>query len=108
MRSHTKAILLIRVFWELIRYELVFTTRGFRGVHYGLLRRVRCRAHRESFESVVCRTVDVVSSLYWRRVLCLQRSVITARVMHTYGIAAEVVIGYRFTPFMGYAWVEVG
>src|SRR6185503_4534638 len=99
MRSHTKAVLVIRVLWELIRYELVFATRGFRGVHKGLSEEVRCRVHLDSFESVVCKTVDVVSSLYWRRVLCLQRSVITARVMHAYGIAAELVIGYRFIPF---------
>src|SRR5688572_15632594 len=108
MRSHTRMTLLLRVLWELIRYQLVFAMRGFGGVHKGLLSRVRRHERREVLESAVCRAVDTVCSIYWRRVLCLERSIVTARVMHAYGIAAEVVIGYRFSPFAGHAWVEVG
>jgi len=37
----------------------------------------------------------------------LQRSIVTARVMRRHGIPAEVVIGYRPSPFFSHAWVEV-
>ena len=49
-----------------------------------------------------------VVPLYWKRVLCLQRSVAAARVLRAYGVEADVVIGYRLGPFMAHAWVEVG
>jgi hypothetical protein len=99
-------LLMIRVFWELLRYEVVVSIFGFRGVHRGL-RRLRNRKSREEVLPAVCRAVDIVCAFYWKRILCLQRSVITARVMHAYGIAADVVIGYRFAPFFSHAWVEV-
>jgi hypothetical protein len=46
--------------------------------------------------------------LYWKRIRCLQRSIVTARLMRNRGILAEVVIGYRAAPFFSHAWVEVG
>ena len=99
-------LLMIRVFWEILRYEVIVSIFGFRGVHRGL-RRLRNRTSREEVLPAVCRAVDIVCAFYWKRILCLQRSVITARVMHAYGIAADVVIGYRFAPFFSHAWVEV-
>ena len=44
---------------------------------------------------------------YWKRVLCLQRAVVTARLLRRYGFDAEVVIGCRNAPFTGHAWVEI-
>jgi hypothetical protein len=46
-------------------------------------------------------------SLYWKRALCLQRSVATTRLLRQHGIRAELVIGYRADPFMSHAWVEI-
>jgi hypothetical protein len=44
---------------------------------------------------------------YWKKVLCLQRAIVTARLLRKYGFAAEVVIGCRNAPFTGHAWVEI-
>ena len=63
---------------------------------------------RNGMEPAVCAAVNLVCSCYWKRVLCLQRSVVTARLLNAYGIPAEVVIGYGFAPFVSHAWVEVG
>ena len=102
-----RLILMVRVLAEILRYEVVVALRGFRGVHYGLSRPLPPRKCLEGIESAVREAVEAVTTLYWRRVLCLERSVITARVLHAYGVSAEVVIGYRLKPFAGHAWVEV-
>jgi hypothetical protein len=56
----------------------------------------------------VCHAVDCMSSFYWKPLRCLQRSVVTARMLRAYGIQADVVIGHRAKPFLSHAWVEVG
>ena len=99
-------LLILRVFWEILRYEVIVSIFGFHGIHRGL-RHMHKQTSREEILPAVCRAVDMACALYWKRILCLQRSVITARVMHAYGIAADVVIGYRFAPFFSHAWVEV-
>ena len=106
--GHRRARLYLRVFWELLRYELVLWVCGFPGIYKGLSRKAEPHDGREAMETAICHAVEIVSSCYWKRVLCLQRSVITARVMQGYGIGAEVVIGYGFAPFVSHAWVEVG
>jgi hypothetical protein len=108
MRLYSRTLLVMRVLWELLRYDLVVAVFGFRGVHVGLCRRVsEGTFHRSELEHAICQTVELVSSFYWQRMPCLKRSAVTARVLHAYGIAAEVVIGYRFAPFFSHAWVEV-
>ena len=107
MAVRLRLILTARVLAEILRYEVVVALRGFRGVHYGLNRPLPPRKCQEGIESAVREAVETVTTLYWRRVLCLERSVITARVLHRYGVAAEVVIGYRLKPFAGHAWVEI-
>ena len=100
--------LFVRVVWELFRYDIVLAVSGFPGIYKGLNRKIGGQIIPDGLESAICRAVDIVSSCYWKRVLCLERSVIAARVMHAYGIAGEVVIGYGFAPFVSHAWVEVG
>ena len=100
--------LAVRAVWELCRYDLVAATSGFRGVHRKL-QGLACgsRSSHSDLEVVVPRTVAAVSSFYWKPVLCLQRSVVTARLLRQCGIAAQVVIGCRAAPFASHAWVEV-
>ena len=107
MRGLSRAALSARILWEIARYELVFAAQGFEGVQLGLRRLVSPRERDTALEAAICRAFDTVSSFYWKQMVCLQRSVITARVMHSYGIPADVVIGYRFAPFVGHAWVEI-
>jgi hypothetical protein len=59
-------------------------------------------------EAAIREAVSAVAPFYWKPIRCLQRSIVTARLMRHHGIAAEVVIGYRAAPFFSHAWVEVG
>jgi len=114
-----KTNLYARVLWELIRYDLLFACRGLRGV------RPRRRQVGQAFssanmtsgsasgtvsleiESRICEAVRSVAPFYWKPIRCLQRSIVTARLMQRRGIPAEVVVGYRAVPFFSHAWVEV-
>jgi Transglutaminase-like superfamily len=81
---------------------------GFARLH----QRLRTCAVRPRSAGVV-ELVDVVWAVdeacvwYVRRVLCLQRSAVTTRLLRRCGIGAELVIGYRPLPFESHAWVEV-
>jgi hypothetical protein len=101
------ALLPARVLWELIRYDLLFACFGLRGVRpRGRWQPAPTTAGVE-FEFASCEAVRSVAPFYWKPIRCLQRSIVTARLMRAHGILAEVVIGYRPMPFFSHAWVEV-
>lgn len=56
----------------------------------------------------ICEAVDVACIWYWKEVLCLQRSAVTACLLRRHGLPAELVIGARQMPFLAHAWVEIG
>ncbi|HEY3740700.1 MAG TPA: lasso peptide biosynthesis B2 protein [Bryobacteraceae bacterium] len=92
--------------WELIRFEVRGALFGYRAIagDLGCVRDVRAAG----VEARVERAFANVVAFYPRTVLCLQSSVATARVLRRLGVAAEVIIGFRPSPFLGHAWVEVG
>ena len=108
MPPFARILLAARAMWELCRYDLVAATSGFRGVHRKL-QGLACgrRSSHSDLQIVVPRTVTAVCSFYWKPVLCLQRSVVAARLLRQYGIDAQVVIGCHAAPFASHAWVEV-
>jgi hypothetical protein len=55
----------------------------------------------------VCGAVDMACVLYFKRVLCLQRSAVTAMILRRHRFAAQLVIGARILPFKSHAWVEL-
>lgn len=103
-----RAWLYARVLWELIRYDLLFTSRGLRGVRPKTRKRPPAPGVASpEVEAAVCEAVRSMAPFYWKPIRCLQRSMVTARLMRDRGIGAEVVIGYRPVPFFSHAWVEV-
>jgi len=104
----SRALLHFRLIKELFRYDAIEAVRGFQGVHRGLPRASRRRSNDPEFEAAVCEALASIAPFYWKPVQCLQRSVVTARVLRSYGAEADVVIGYRLAPFLAHAWVEVG
>ncbi len=102
----SRARLVIRAFWEFLRYDLVAAVSGFRGVHRQLGEVSMLRSPAVTPEAIT-EAVDAAASLYWKRARCLQRSIVTARMLRANGFGAELVIGYRMAPFMGHAWVEL-
>ncbi|SPE42911.1 conserved hypothetical protein [Candidatus Sulfopaludibacter sp. SbA3] len=105
----SRGLLYFRLIRELLRYDLIEAIAGFRGIRRGFR---PGEFNREStsleLEAEVCDALNRCIPFYWKLVPCLQRSVVTVRVLRIYGAHAEVVIGYRLAPFMAHAWVEAG
>ena len=108
MKQTSYVLLVIRAIWELVLYDLINTALGFQRIYrYVERRRVSARPPRPGTERCVCDAVSVAASLYWKRVYCLQRSVAVASLLRKEGVHCRLVIGYRSSPFLSHAWVEV-
>ena len=102
------ARLVIRALGELVRYDLIHPLHGFGRIYRHVERQqVAPRAFQPETDALVCEAVSLATCLYWKRVYCLQRSAVTARMLKKSGIDARLVIGYRPSPFFSHAWVEV-
>ena len=100
-------ILVVRAWCELARFDLLRVLSAGSTLR---LRRVAPRDRRATAAvptSTVCDAVGTASCLYWKPVMCLQRSVCTVRLLRARGVPARLVIGYRPDPFLSHAWVEV-
>jgi hypothetical protein len=100
----------MRVLWELLRYDVLSRVLGFAGIRRRMqpARQSAATGTASAAVDAVCQAVACMTSFYWKPLLCLQRSIVTARVLRAGGIQADVVIGYRAYPFFSHAWVEVG
>ena len=100
--------LLLRAWVELLRVDIQLTFRGFAAIH---ARVKKCQRNVSTdplrTTSDICRALDVACVLYFKEVLCLQRSASTVCLLRGYGIPAELVIGVQQWPFRAHAWVEV-
>ncbi len=104
-----RTLLILWALWEFLRYDLIYLALGFRHTYRQIERkRVNARAtpSAETREQV-CEAVSLAVCFYWKPVYCLQRSVVTARLLRSSGVEGRVVIGYRPSPFFSHAWVEV-
>src|ERR1700721_2090695 len=108
MEGRAMFLLVCRTFLSLFSLELSLLTRDFAAIY----RRVRkssvstMRLRRYS-EQQILRAIDLACAFYFKEVLCLQRSVVTTRLLRRYGVDAGMGIGVRRTPFQAHAWVEV-
>ena len=104
---HVRISLILRAIWELLVYDMVSATIGFRGIEQRM-KRVRSRERRPELEAAVCDAMLSAIAFYWKPVPCLQFAVATARLLRMYCASeAQVVIGYRPSPFFSHAWVEI-
>jgi hypothetical protein len=55
----------------------------------------------------ICHAVDIACALWFKVVLCLQRSVTLAILLRRNSYSAEIVIGAQTLPFRSHAWVEL-
>lgn len=93
---------------ELFRYDLQMALGGFGRIQAGLKHHpVRWCADPEGVGAAIQAAATLACSLYWKPARCLQRSVMLVRLLRRAGIPAELVIGYRPTPFFSHAWVEL-
>jgi len=108
MKKAKYTSLVLKALCEIARYDV---TVAWRGSGY-VLRQLRGQSTAQKsssaeLERAVCDAVHLATCFYWKPVLCLQRSVCTARLLRKHGIDARMVIGYRPSPFFSHAWVEV-
>ena len=102
------AFLIFNAFLDIVRYESVLRVRGIGRILEQLNRQgISRKPFTRELEKDICNAVLLASCFHWKPVLCLQRSVCTARLLRKHGINARVVIGYRPSPFFSHAWVEV-
>jgi hypothetical protein len=99
--------LVCRALFELLVYDVTHSVSGFRRTLQRLAQTPMPGVSVSGdIEPAICDAVRLASCLYWKPVLCLQRSLCTARLLRTHGVAARLVIGYRAVPFFSHAWVE--
>ncbi len=108
MKGARYALLVRRALYELARYEAIIWLRGFGCIQRQLSRQsLVAKPTSPELEQAICDAVLLATCLYWKPVLCLQRSVCAVRLLRKCGIVAKLVIGYRPSPFFSHAWVEV-
>ena len=100
--------LVFRALYEIFRYDAILRLRGSGQTLRQVSRQsVHLNPANRELEQAICDAVLLATCLYWKPVLCLQRSVCTARLLRKHGVNARLVIGYRPAPFFAHAWVEV-
>lgn len=93
---------------EMARYDLANLIFGFKHVRNILANQhTGGRLTRPRPVDSICEAVNLAACFYFKPVRCLQKSVVTARLLNTCGIESRIVIGYRQSPFFSHAWVEV-
>jgi len=108
MKTARYAWLVFRALYELARYEASIALRGFGYIQRQLSRQsLVAKPTSPELEQAICDAVLLATCLYWKPVLCLQRSVCAVRLLRKHGVVAKLVIGYRPAPFFSHAWVEV-
>ena len=102
------ALLVIKALFEMARYDAIVSSVGVGRILRQLRRdHLPLKPLSEQLQKAICDAVLLATCFYWKPVLCLQRSVCTARLLRRYGVAARVAIGFRAAPFFSHAWVEV-
>ena len=102
------ALLVCRALYELARYDVIMSLRGFGCIHQHLSRRsIAAKPIYPELEKAVCNAVLLATCIYWKPVLCLQRSVAAVCLLRKHGFPGRLAIGYRPTPFFSHAWVEI-
>ena len=100
--------LVIRALYEIVRYEAALSLLGSGRILSQLRRQsITATTAGAGLEKTICDAVLLATCFYWKPVLCLQRAVCTVRLLRSHGIHAQLVIGYRPSPFFSHAWVEV-
>jgi hypothetical protein len=98
----------VQAYTELLRFEFLNRCGGFKRVYRSVRNApVATKAIEPEIVTKICDAVTLASCFFWKPVLCLPRAVATTRLLRKHGIKAEMVIGYRPSPFFSHAWVEV-
>ena len=102
------SLLILRAYLMLIHFHIYLVRGDFSGL-YKIVRNDgdEQKACKSRCSQRICAAVDMACIWYWKEVLCLQRSAVTACLLKRYGVPAQMVIGTQQIPFRAHAWVEV-
>jgi len=108
MKKAKQVWLVLGALYEIARYDAILKLRGSGYILRSVRRQLTvAKSNSLELERAICDAVLFATCFYWKPVLCLQRSVCTARLLRRNGVDAHVVIGFRPSPFLCHAWVEV-
>jgi hypothetical protein len=101
--------LVVESYLLLIRIDLLMRFRDLQSIHVLIRKRKAALGpiRKEASVQKLCRAIDLACVFYFKRVLCLQRSVAATLLLSRYSHHAEMVIGAQILPFKSHAWVEV-
>ncbi|HEY6351203.1 MAG TPA: lasso peptide biosynthesis B2 protein [Candidatus Angelobacter sp.] len=107
-KAKTPHFLVLKALLGLLFFDLFRFGRNFTKTH-GLVQSWRIAPISTPANTVelVCRAVNYACVWYPKRVLCLQRSVVTTCLLRSCGIQAQMVMGAQKFPFKAHAWTEV-
>ena len=100
--------LVLKIWILLVYLDCMMHLGEFKHLHR-IVRKQQMNARTTNDDCVqrLCRAVDLACALYFKRVLCLQRSAATTILLRRNGEKAELVIGAQLIPFRSHAWVEI-
>jgi len=99
--------LVLTAYLQLLVFDIYLARKTFAGIYDRVRGYPTGKASTATTLDQICEAVDRACVWYWKQVLCLERSVVTACLLKRYGIAAKMVIGAQQVPFKAHAWVEV-
>jgi hypothetical protein len=104
----TRARLTIQSWFELALHDWRISRGGF-GLIHRTLKKKRTAKQRGLPPPVadLCDALETAVCFYFKRVHCLQRAAVIVRMLRKNGIAADLVIACRPSPFFSHAWAEV-
>ena len=95
-------------YWELLSLEYPLFKKDFAAIYDRVRTTPLATRRKNALECTqICQAVDLAAVLYFRKVLCLQRSAATACLLKNHGFPAQLVIGVQQLPFVAHAWVEL-
>jgi hypothetical protein len=94
--------------WELAAADFTLAFGNFAALRRRVgNERLRSRSDDACVVERVCRAVRIASVWYYKPVLCLQRSAVTACMLKRRGVNAHMVVGAMRVPLRAHAWVRV-
>jgi len=107
MQRIKNAWLVLSALYQLARYDVISALRNSGNIRRLSSQPTTSEPNSHEVVRAVCNAASLAACLYWKPVLCLQRSVCIVRLLRKHGVVSRLVIGYRPVPFFSHAWVEV-
>lgn len=102
------SLLILRAYLMLIHFHIYLVRGDFSGLYKIVRNEETTEGPPNPYAAErICAAVDIACIWYWKEVLCLQRSAVTACLLKRHGVPAQMVIGVQQIPFRAHAWVEV-